>query len=61
MGIALVPESLRHLKRTGVAYRGLRGRQGRLEIGALRRSGDADPAAGNFLRVLRQVLGEVRG
>lgn len=53
MGVALVPESLRHMKRTGVTYRPLKGRHGHLTIGALRRAGDERAATANFLQVVR--------
>jgi len=54
MGVALVPESLRQLKRAGVAYRPLRGRLGHLDIGTVRAAGDESPLVANFLQILRQ-------
>jgi DNA-binding transcriptional LysR family regulator len=46
MGLALVPSSVRNLKRTGVRYLRLRGRPARIELGMLR------------LRDTRSALGE---
>jgi DNA-binding transcriptional LysR family regulator len=54
MGVALVPESLRQLKRAGVVYRPLRGRLGRLDIGTLRAVRNESPLVKNFLRTLRE-------
>jgi DNA-binding transcriptional LysR family regulator len=45
MGVALVPASVRNLKRTGVTYRRLRGRPAQIELGMLRVR-DADGAPG---------------
>lgn len=55
MGVALVPESLRQLRRAGVSYRPLRGRQGHLTIGALQRAGNANAAVANFMQVVRST------
>jgi DNA-binding transcriptional LysR family regulator len=57
MGVALVPDSLRQLKRTGVRYRGLRGRRHLLDIGVLRLARGDSPAALNFLRILEAAAG----
>lgn len=44
MGIALVPASLRHLRRTGVEYRSLRDETPPVEIGLVWRAADDSPA-----------------
>nr|WP_241695989.1 LysR family transcriptional regulator [Solimonas terrae] len=55
MGVALVPASVRNLKRSGVQYRPLRGKPAFVELGILRRR-DADhvPAA-NFAEALHRA------
>ena len=56
MGVALVPSSVRNLKRTGVQYRPLRGKAAMVEIGILRRR-DVDSAVrDHFTEVLRNNL-----
>ena len=52
MGIALVPESLRHLARSGVRYVELAGEAPQLETGIVWRRGDGNPTLGNFLRMV---------
>jgi DNA-binding transcriptional LysR family regulator len=54
MGIALVPASLEHLRRTGVAYRPLADRSARVEIGMAWRTGDASPAVRAFVALARE-------
>ncbi|MES1925591.1 LysR family transcriptional regulator [Salinisphaera sp. T31B1] len=54
MGIALVPESLRHLARTGTRYIPLESRPPRLETGIAWRHDDASPLLNN----LRSILAE---
>jgi len=49
MGVALVPESLRHLRRTGVEYRALRDSTPPVEIGLAWRAADESPAVGAFV------------
>lgn len=49
MGVALVPESLRHLRRTGVEYRALRDRSPPIEIGMAWRAGDDSPLVRAFV------------
>lgn len=52
MGVALVPASVRNLKRIGVSYRRLRGRAALVEMGILRRR-EAENALGqHFLKAL---------
>jgi DNA-binding transcriptional LysR family regulator len=53
MGLALVPSSVRNLKRTGVRYMPLRGRPSRIGLGILRRR-DCDNALGDhFVAALK--------
>jgi DNA-binding transcriptional LysR family regulator len=55
MGVALVPASVCNLKRTGVAYRRLRGRPALIELGILRMR-DADTCMGqHFVAALNQA------
>jgi len=61
MGVALVPASLEHLRRTGVVYRPLvdppaRGAdaRARVEIGAAWRAGDDSPVVRAFLALARE-------
>jgi DNA-binding transcriptional LysR family regulator len=55
MGFALVPSSVRNLKRTGVQYRPLRGRAAVVEIGILRRRDMQSAVADRFADVLRKT------
>ncbi|MFT4047669.1 MAG: LysR family transcriptional regulator [Solimonas sp.] len=55
MGFAIVPESVRHLKRGGVQYRSLRGVGARIELGILRPRNDANPPAERFVAVLKDA------
>ncbi len=52
MGFALVPASVRNLKRTGVQYRPLRGHAAWVEIGVLRLRGTGNPLRENFVKAL---------
>jgi DNA-binding transcriptional LysR family regulator len=55
MGLALVPASVRNLKRTGVSYRRLRGRPAQIELGVLRLR-DSDRGLGQqFIKVLHEA------
>ena len=54
MGVALVPASLEHLRRTGVVYRRLADRGARVEIGMAWRTGDASPAVRAFVALARE-------
>jgi DNA-binding transcriptional LysR family regulator len=54
MGVALVPASLEHLRRTGVAYRPLADARGRVEIGIAWRTGDDAPAVRAFVALARE-------
>jgi DNA-binding transcriptional LysR family regulator len=62
MGIALVPESLRNLARSGVVYRTLGGTAPLLETGIAWRSGDITPTIGRFVAIARDMrIGAGRG
>ncbi|KML48404.1 LysR family transcriptional regulator [Burkholderia cepacia] len=53
MGVALVPQSLRNLRRTGVVYRPLAGRAPVVETGLVWRTGDVSPVLAAFIDVVR--------
>ncbi|MCG1017663.1 MULTISPECIES: LysR family transcriptional regulator [Burkholderiaceae] len=53
MGVALVPQSLRNLRRTGVVYRALRGALPVVETGLVWRTGDVSPVLAGFIDVVR--------
>src|SRR5690606_7436072 len=53
MGVALVPASLKHLKRTGVIYRPLQERSPLMEIGLVWRANDDSPAVAAFIAAAR--------
>jgi DNA-binding transcriptional LysR family regulator len=55
MGCALVPASVRNLKRPGVQYRTLRGTPALLEIGVLKRATLKRPQVDNFIETLRRA------
>jgi DNA-binding transcriptional LysR family regulator len=55
MGIALVPSSLRNLKRTGVQYRQLRGKAPVIDLGILRARESASPPRERFAETLRSA------
>lgn len=52
MGIALVPDSLRNLRRTGVVYCSLRDSLAQLETGLAWRTADAGPVLSGFIDVV---------
>ncbi|MGE5792063.1 MAG: LysR substrate-binding domain-containing protein, partial [Bacteroidota bacterium] len=52
--VALVPASLEHLRRPGVAYRPLAERGARVEIGIAWRAGEASPAVRAFVALARE-------
>ena len=54
MGVALVPASLEHLRRTGVVYRPLAEAGPEVEIGMAWRAGDAAPAVRAFVALARE-------
>ncbi|MDY0329845.1 MAG: LysR substrate-binding domain-containing protein [Thiomonas sp.] len=55
MGVALVPASLRLLKRAGVQYRPLLGKPATIELGILQPTRTPDPLRDNFIQTLRDV------
>jgi DNA-binding transcriptional LysR family regulator len=54
MGVALVPASLEHLRRTGVVYRPLAERSPPVEIGGAWRGADDSPVVRAFLALARE-------
>jgi DNA-binding transcriptional LysR family regulator len=60
MGLALVPSSVRNLKRTGVRYLQLRGRPSRIELGILRRRESANALGAHFVAALKAAAGSVK-
>ncbi len=54
-GFALVPESLRHMGRSGVCYRRLTEPSPRIETGAVTRRSQTNPTVAPFLDALRQA------
>jgi DNA-binding transcriptional LysR family regulator len=53
MGVALVPQSLRNLRRTGVVYRPLAERTPRVETGLVWRTADVSPVLAGFIEIVR--------
>ncbi|HKT91491.1 MAG TPA: LysR family transcriptional regulator [Paraburkholderia sp.] len=53
MGVALVPQSLRHLRRTGVVYRPLAGAVPAIETGLVWRSAEVSPVLAAFIEIVR--------
>ena len=56
MGVALVPASLRHMRRTGVVYRPLAETSPLMEVGLAWREGDEEPAVAAFVRHARAAF-----
>jgi DNA-binding transcriptional LysR family regulator len=54
MGVALVPQSLRNLRRTGVVYRPLRESVPAIETGLVWRTAQVSPVLAGFIDVVRQ-------
>jgi DNA-binding transcriptional LysR family regulator len=57
MGVALVPSSVRNLRRTGVQYRRLRGKPPLVELGTLRLRNSESPLRENFVAALASAAG----
>ncbi|HEV3104105.1 MAG TPA: LysR family transcriptional regulator [Trinickia sp.] len=57
MGVALVPQSLRNLRRTGVVYRPLEGRAPVVETGLVWRTADVSPVLAGFIDIVRAHAG----
>lgn len=53
MGVALVPQSLRHLRRTGIVYRPLRESGPILETGLVWRNAEVSPVLAGFVDVVQ--------
>jgi len=53
MGVALVPQSLRHLRRTGVVYRPLAEAVPAIETGLVWRSAEVSPVLAAFIDIVR--------
>ncbi|RQH08424.1 LysR family transcriptional regulator [Paraburkholderia dinghuensis] len=53
MGVALVPQSLRHLRRTGVVYRPLAEAVPAIETGLVWRSAEVSPVLAAFIEIVR--------
>lgn len=57
MGVALVPQSLRNLRRTGVVYRQLGDGAPVVETGLVWRTGDVSPVLAGFIDIVRAQAG----
>lgn len=53
MGVALVPQSLRHLRRTGVVYRPLAQAAPTIETGLVWRAAEVSPVLAAFIEIVR--------
>jgi DNA-binding transcriptional LysR family regulator len=53
MGVALVPQSLRNLRRTGVVYRPLREAVPAVVTGLVWRSAEVSPVLAGFIDIVR--------
>ena len=56
MGVALVPASLRHMRRTGVVYRAMAEKSPLMEVGLAWREGDEEPAVTALVAHARAVF-----
>ena len=56
MGVALVPASLRHMRRTGVVYRALAETSPLMEVGLAWREGEEEPAVAAFVAHARAAF-----
>jgi len=56
MGVALVPASLRHMRRTGVVYRALAETSPLMEMGLAWREGEEEPAVAAFVAHARAAF-----
>lgn len=55
MGIAIVPESLQHLQRTGVVYKAIQEPTSKVAIAMIWRCNDTSPTVQHFLEVVRST------
>jgi DNA-binding transcriptional LysR family regulator len=53
MGVALVPQSLRNLRRTGVVYRPLSESVPAIETGLVWRTAEVSPVLAGFIEIVR--------
>lgn len=53
MGVALVPQSVRHLRRTGVVYRPLREPGPVVETGLVWRAAEVSPVLSRLIEIVR--------
>lgn len=60
-GVAIVPASLRNLKRTGVTYIPFQGRVPKIDIGLIHRGADTNPVIAHLLSVLRSTVAGLAG
>jgi DNA-binding transcriptional LysR family regulator len=58
MGVALVPQSLRHLRRTGVVYRPLLDAGPVVETGLVWRAAEVSPVLAGFIEIVRSRAGD---
>jgi DNA-binding transcriptional LysR family regulator len=61
MGVALVPQSLRNLRRTGVVYRPLAAGAPVVETGLAWRTDDVSPVLAAFIEIVRRVAPGIDG
>jgi DNA-binding transcriptional LysR family regulator len=61
MGVALVPQSLRNLQRTGVVYRPLRDAQPVVETGLVWRNSEVSPVLEGFIAIARRFAQSIQG
>lgn len=59
MGMALVPQSLRNLRRTGVVYRPLAERTPLIETGLVWRTAEVSPVLAGFIDIVRALAGSL--
>src|SRR5581483_9679241 len=59
MGVALVPQSLRNLRRTGVVYRPLAESTPLVETGLVWRTADVSPVLSGFIEIVRAHAGHL--
>ncbi|HEV3427816.1 MAG TPA: LysR family transcriptional regulator [Paraburkholderia sp.] len=61
MGVALVPQSLRHLRRTGVVYRPLAETAPTIETGLVWRAAEVSPVLAAFIEIVRAHAAFISG
>ena len=59
IGVALVPASLRNLRRKGVVYKTVHGLSPTVELGVIWRSEDSGTVLNSFLKVVREKTGQL--